>query len=134
MIFYFYGIVIMYRVAHDRKNFPEYVELINFLLTKKIYRNIWHLASRQTISGYAHISYTGNMNPEVLIYRRSTRGFGSIEIIMRRFNPKHKYDERQEKNLFSVRFNSLGKGNLLASGINTSDLQKVISFVKEYYP
>lgn len=121
----------MTRAASDKNRFPEYKGLIDFLLTKKIYHDVWHIASRQTVSGYAYVSYTGKMNPELLIYKRNTRKFGRIEIIMRRFDAKLEYCDRQNKHLFSVSFWSAVTYKI--TEISTNDEKEVIAFVEKYY-
>lgn len=64
-------------------NFPDSIDLVNFLIKNHMRCEIFHPLRRGTISGIATVNYTGFMCPPLLIASRRTRGIGDVRIFQK---------------------------------------------------
>lgn len=112
----------MTRAVRDRINFPEYAELINFFLTKKFFRVMWHPAYCSS----DNISY-----PDTLVYERNTVRYGGVKVIMKRFDDNRSYSPHENNNLFSARWWCSKTEKQIH--IDTDDKNELMEFIKKYY-
>lgn len=112
----------MTRAVRDKINFPEYSDLIEFLIGKRIFRIMWHTA---------YSSSDGFSNPETIVYKRTTVRYGGIKIIIKRFDSKLSYSPHEEKHLFSAEW--WCSKTETRQTIETSNENELIEFVRKFY-
>lgn len=104
--------------------FPELTLLIEETVARKIHINL---------TQPLRLDEERNFRPHQVMLSRSTRSYGSIEVMLRKFDPEIKYAPTQNKHIITVKTIKFTNPKFTYDKINTDDPLETIKFIQSYF-